>query len=163
MVFPSIANPDFLAVAPDALITETITRGRPGRRMQAWTESSTGLRAADAAAIVGYLRTLAGAAAPQDPRPPRWVHGDAALGGRIFAASCSGCHGPNGEGGDGPALNNPVLLRFATDTYLTETIARGRRGTAMAAFLEPSTVHRTLSREEIESVVTFIRIWGGKS
>ena len=50
MVFPSVANPDFLAVAPDALIAETIVRGRPGRRMQAWTERATGLTSADVAA-----------------------------------------------------------------------------------------------------------------
>jgi mono/diheme cytochrome c family protein len=160
MVFPSVANPDFLALASDALITETIVRGRPGRRMQAWTEQGTGLRPSDVAAIVGYLRSAAGTPAPVDARPARWVRGDAALGGRIYAASCAGCHGPNGEGGDGPALNNPVLQQFATDTYLTETIANGRRGTAMAPFLEPSPVRPTLSREDIEAVVTFIRSWG---
>jgi len=104
----------------------------------------------------------AGVPAPVDTRPPRWVRGDAALGERIYAASCAGCHGAKGEGGDGPALNNPVLQQLATDTYLTETVARGRRGTAMGGFLEPSTVRRTLAREEIEAVVTFIRSWGGR-
>lgn len=161
MVFPSVANLDFLAIAPDSLIVETVLRGRPGRRMQAWN-AATGLMPADVTAIVGYLRSRAGVAVPVDARPPRWVRGDADLGARIYAASCAGCHGPNGEGGDGPALNNPVLQQFATDTFLTETIARGRRGTPMAAFLEPSTVRRTLSRDEIEAVATFIRTWGGR-
>ena len=162
MVFPSIANPDFLAIAPDALITETIVRGRPGRRMQAWSAETTGLTPADVTTIVTYMRNRAGVPAPVDTRPPRWVRGDAALGERIYAASCAGCHGAKGEGGDGPALNNPVLQQLATDTYLTETVARGRRGTAMGGFLEPSTVRRTLAREEIEAVVTFIRSWGGR-
>jgi mono/diheme cytochrome c family protein len=162
MSFPSVTNPDFLAVAPDALIVESILRGRSGRRMRAWGDGSTGLKADDAKAILGYLRTEAGVAAPVDGRSARWVRGDEALGGRLFAASCSGCHGANGEGKDGPALNNPVLQQFATDSYLVETIARGRRGTAMASFLEPSSVRRTLSRPEIEAIVTFIRSWGGK-
>lgn len=161
--FPSIANPDFLAVAPDALIAETILRGRPGRRMRAWGDGTTGLQPSDVPALVAHLRDLAGVPAPVDPRPPRWVRGDAALGGRLFAAACSGCHGQAGEGGEGPALNNPVLQQFATDTYFVETVSRGRRGTAMPAFLEPSTVHRTLTRAEIEAVVTFIRSWGGTS
>lgn len=160
MVFPSVANPDFLRIAPDALLTETIVRGRPGRRMQAWTEQGTGLTSPDVAAIVGYLRSTAGTPAPVDARPARWVRGDAALGGRLYAASCAGCHGTKGEGGDGPALNNPVLHQFATDTFLTETIANGRRGTAMASFLEPSPVRPTFTREDIEAVVTFIRSWG---
>jgi mono/diheme cytochrome c family protein len=161
--FPSIANPDFLAVAPDALITETILRGRPGRRMRPWGDGTTGLQPRDVPALVAHLRELAGTPAPVDPRAPRWVRGDAALGARLFAAACSGCHGPAGEGGDGPALNNPVLLQFATDTYFVDTIGRGRGGTGMPAFLEPSTVHRTLSRTEIEAIVTFIRSWGGTS
>ena len=159
MAFPSVANPDFLGVAPDRLIVETILRGRPGRRMRAWGDGTTGLNAVDAQAILGHLRTLAGVASPADTRPARWASGDLALGERLFAASCSGCHGAKGEGGDGPALNNPVLQQFATDTYLVETISRGRRGTAMAPFLEPSPVRRTLSPMDIESVVTFIRSW----
>jgi cytochrome c oxidase cbb3-type subunit 3 len=158
--FPSVANPDFLAVAPDALVTETIIRGRPGTRMPAWVDGSTGLTAADVPVLVSHLRALAGVAPPVDARPPRWVAGDAAAGGRLFASTCAGCHGAKGEGADAPALNNPVLQQFATDTYFVETITRGRRGTAMAAFAEPAPVRPTLSPTEIESLVTFIRTWG---
>jgi mono/diheme cytochrome c family protein len=161
MTFPAVANADFLSVAPDSLIVETILRGRPGRRMQAWDERSTGLTSDDVRAIVEHLRTRAGIAPPKDTRPPGWVRGDVALGERIYAASCSGCHGARGEGGEGPALNNPVLQQFATDSYLVETVTRGRRGTAMAGFLEPSSVRRALSSSEIEAVVTFIRTWEG--
>jgi mono/diheme cytochrome c family protein len=161
MVFPSVANPDFLSVAPDALVLETILRGRPGRRMRTWGDGTTGLTAADASALLAYLRATSTTVAPADARPPRWVAGDAARGERLFAATCAGCHGPKGEGGDGPALNNPVLQQFATDTYFVETISRGRRGTPMAAFAEPSPVRPTLSREDVEAVVTYIRSWGG--
>jgi mono/diheme cytochrome c family protein len=157
--FPSIANPDFLAIAPDALILETILRGRPGRRMRAWGDGSTGLGAGDAAAIVVHLRERARVPAPEDGRPARWARGDPALGERLFGASCSGCHGTRGEGGEGPALNNPVLQQFTTDTYLAQTIARGRRGTAMRGFSEPSPVSRTLSAGEIEAIVSFLRSW----
>ena len=131
--------------------------------MRAWGDPSTGLNAADATVIVSYLRSASGIAAFVDRRPVRWVNGDRSNGQRLYAAACSGCHGPNGEGGDGPALNNPVLQQFATDTYLVETIARGRRGTLMKSFVEPSTVHRTFSRPEIEDIVTFVRSWGGRS
>jgi mono/diheme cytochrome c family protein len=158
--FPSVANPDFLAVAPDALVRETILRGRPGRRMRAWGDGTTGLRADDVPALVSHIRELAGVPPPVDARPARWVQGDVAEGRRLFAASCAGCHGGKGEGLEGPALNNAVLQQFATDTYFVETITRGRRGTAMLGFAEPTPARRTLSRPEIESVVAFLRTWG---
>ncbi|MCC7124589.1 MAG: c-type cytochrome [Acidobacteria bacterium] len=160
--FPSVANPDFLAVAPDALIAETIRRGRPGRRMRAWSDASIGLRESDVPQLVAHLRTMAGTPAPADPRPARWVAGNVETGRRLFERTCSGCHGAEGQGVDAPALNNAVLLAAGTDTYFTETIARGRRGTAMVGFAEPSPTHPTLTRAEIESIVTFIRTWGGQ-
>ena len=160
MAFPSVANPDFLAVAPDALIAETILRGRPGRRMRAWGDGTTGLGPDDVPALVSHIRNLAGVPAPVDPRPPRWVAGSIAEGERLFAAACAGCHGAKGEGLEGPALNNPVLQQFATDTYLVETISRGRRGTAMLGFREPTPARRMLAPSEIESVVSFLRTWG---
>lgn len=158
--FPSVANPDFLAVAPDALIAETILRGRPGRRMRAWGDGTTGIRAEDVPALVSHIRALANVPAPVDNRPARWVEGDAAEGQRLFAAACAGCHGAKGEGLEGPALNNAVLQQYATDSYLVETISRGRRGTAMLGFVEPTPARRTLSPGEIETVVSFLRTWG---
>jgi mono/diheme cytochrome c family protein len=160
--FPSIANPDFLSVAPDALIAETIARGRPGRRMRAWTDGTTGVRPDDIPLLVSHLRALGNTAAPVDSKPPRWVSGSVAVGERVFAATCSGCHGATGGGGEGPALNNPVLQQFATDTYFVQTITRGRRGTAMPAFAEPHPTRPTLAPAEVESVVSFIRTWGVK-
>jgi cytochrome c oxidase cbb3-type subunit 3 len=160
--FPSVANPDFLAVAPDALIAETILRGRPGRRMRAWGDGTTGLRPEDVPALVSHLRSLANTPPPEDPRPARWANGDRGEGQRLFASACAGCHGAHGEGGEGPALNNTVLQQFATDTYFVETISRGRRGTAMSSFAAPHPSRRTLEAREIESIVSFIRTWGVK-
>jgi hypothetical protein len=52
-----------------------------------------------------------------------------------------------------------VLLDIATDTYLFQTIAGGRRGTSMPGFSSATSVSPALSALEIESVVTFIRTW----
>jgi mono/diheme cytochrome c family protein len=131
--------------------------------MRAWGDGSTGFGPADVAGLVAYVRQLGGVEAVADTRPRRWVAGDPALGARLFDSTCSGCHGVKGEGVEGPALNNPTLLEHATDAYFVETIKRGRRGTAMNGFAQPSPVHRTLSDQEIEAIVTFIRTWGGPS
>ena len=158
--FPAIANPDFLTLASDEFLKATVEHGRPGRRMPAWGELAGGLRPAEIATVVAYVRQIGGGvAAEPDPREPRWANGDRTTGARLFAASCAGCHGANGEGLEGPALANPVLLANATDTYLAETIRRGRRGTAMPSFTAPSPVYRTLDADDIESIVTHIRGW----
>jgi mono/diheme cytochrome c family protein len=161
--FPSIANPDFAGLATDEFMTRTVEQGRPGRRMPGWKKEG-GLKDEEIRAVVAHVRKLAGVAAAADAKPARWAAGDRAHGRRVFASSCSGCHGANGQGGQGPALNNKALLEAATDTYLVETIGRGRNGTAMAGFLEASPVRPALTRADIEAVVAFLRSMpGGKS
>lgn len=161
--FPSITNPDFLAIAPDQLLEHTVQHGRPGRRMPGW-QKADGLRPVEIKAVVEHVRRLGEVSQEVDPRPARWVSAEAGHGRRVFESVCAGCHGLKGKGGEGPALNNKVLLEAATDTYLVETISRGRRGTAMAAFLEPSPVRPALTKADIESVVAYLRsLEGGKS
>lgn len=159
VAFPAIASPDFLELASDEFLAETIRRGRPGRRMPAWGDPASGLRAEEIASVVRHLRTRSGVAPKRETAAPRFVSADVESGRRLFASACSGCHGRNGEGGEGPALNNKVLLETATDTFLIETIGKGRRGTAMQGFLTPSTVRPALSPGEIEAIVAFIRSW----
>ena len=160
--FPSITNPDFLAIAPEALLAQTVEHGRPGRRMPGWLKSDA-LRPEEVKAVVAHVRGLGGVTAEADSKPARWVAGDRNHGKRLFESTCTGCHGAEGKGGEGPALHNKVLLGAATDTYLVETVSRGRRGTAMAAFLEPSPVRPALTKSDIESVVAYLRsLEGGK-
>lgn len=160
--FPAVANADFLALASDEFLTAAITRGRPGRRMPAWGVGEGGLRPTEIATLVSWLRESTGVQPESDPRPHRWVSGDLVEGERLYRAACSGCHGPAGEGAEGPALANPVFLSTAPDTFLVETIARGRRGTTMEGFARPSTTRRALASDEIHSIVAFIRTWEAK-
>ncbi len=158
--FPAAGNPDFLGVATDEFISETIRQGRPGRRMPAWGDAGSGLRPEEIGALVAHLRRMGDTPAPQpDKRPTRWVQGDVTEGARLFSAYCTGCHGEKGQGLEGPALRNKVLLSTATDAYLFETASRGRSGTSMSGFSEPSTVHPALTPADIESIVSFIRTW----
>jgi cytochrome c oxidase cbb3-type subunit 3 len=161
--YPSIGNPDFLQLASDEFITQTVTHGRPGRPMLAWGSREGGLKPDEISALVGHLRSMAGnVQTTPDPLPRRWVKGDAFAGGQLFSSNCAGCHGRNGEGGEGPALNNKVLLGAASDRFLVETIKRGRRGTAMAGFIQPTPVRAALADPEIEAIVAFIRSWEGR-
>lgn len=162
--FPAVANRDFLAVASDSFMAATIQKGRVGRRMAAWGPGGGGLQNTDIDKLVGHLRHLGGGvAAEADTKPPHWVRGDTGRGRALFASACASCHGAAGEGGEGPALANPNLLETATDTYLFETVRRGRSGTSMLGFEKGSTTQRALSPGEMEDIVTFIRTWGRKS
>jgi cytochrome c oxidase cbb3-type subunit 3 len=156
--FPAIANPDLLSRVSDQFLVETITRGRPGRRMPAWGELTGGLTPDEIRKVVAYLRSLGPSYQP-DGKLARWVKGNPEQGKRLFASACSGCHGASGKGAEGPALNNAVLLASATDSYFVQTIGLGRRGTAMQGFLEPHPARLTLSQAEIEDIVAFLRNW----
>jgi cytochrome c oxidase cbb3-type subunit 3 len=160
--FPAIGNPDFLAVASYRFLIETITHGRPGRRMPAWGEGEGGLRPTEIATVAAFVRSLApDVPAPLDTEPRRTVEADPAAGARLYAGACASCHGARGEGKEGPALANPRFLVSATDRYLTETIHRGRRGTSMPAFGSSSPQHRVLDDAEIAAIVSFVRTWEG--
>jgi len=158
--FPAIANPDFLLLASNDFIEATIRRGRIGRRMPAWEESSGGLRSEEITTLVSWLRQFAGGVQPEsDARPRRWVDADVETGSRLYARHCAACHGDTGGGGEGTALRDPVLQQYASDSYFVETVRRGRTGTSMPAFGRASVARSMLSNPEIESIVAFIRTW----
>jgi cbb3-type cytochrome c oxidase subunit III len=160
---PSITNPDFLELASDDFLISTIQKGRPGRPMLAWGERENGFTVDELKSLVVHIRALGGNVQYKpDTMPQIWAKGDANTGARLFESNCAGCHGKTGEGLEGPALNNKVFLSSVTDTFLVETISRGRRGTIMQGFANGSSVRRTLTREEIEAVVVYLRSLGTK-
>jgi cbb3-type cytochrome c oxidase subunit III len=155
--FPSIANPDVLRLASDDFLATTVKNGRPGRRMPGWLKPD-GLREEEIRAVVAHLRTLGGPSEPTGrPEPPPQAGGLPQDGKLIFERTCSGCHGQEGKGGEGPALNNKVLLESATDTFLAGTIRNGRRGTPMQPFSQPSPVRPVLTESDIADVVAYLR------
>jgi mono/diheme cytochrome c family protein len=161
--FPAISSLDFLTLVSDNFLLETVTQGRPGRKMPAWGKKEGGLQPAEISKTVAYLRALGGGEFRPDTKPPRWVSGDRTGGKNLFASACASCHGNNGQGGEGPALNNQILLAHATDTFLVETIGQGRQGTSMEGFLTPSPARMALAPSEIENIVAYIRSWEGGS
>lgn len=79
---------------------------------------------------------------------------DAAAAGKVlFESQCSRCHGVNGTGGVGPALNRPVLRRATTDDAMVQIILGGIPGTAMVSFWN-------LSENDAREVTAYIRSLG---
>ncbi len=159
-VGPAILNRDFLDAASDEFIRHSIARGRQQTAMRSWSREFQGieqLREQDIRDIVAYIRS-------QQHAPPPAVftnisQGTPSNGKTLFEGMCAGCHGKNGEGKHGPALNNQEFLSAATDGFLKATIALGRTGTAMRSWAKGAQGYGELSAEQINDIVSYIRSW----
>jgi mono/diheme cytochrome c family protein len=80
-----------------------------------------------------------------------------AQGESIFALNCSACHGANGEGGVGPALNSRQFMQSATTEQMMGLVAVGVPGTQMSAYSQD--FGGPLTDEQIKAVATFVRSW----
>lgn len=127
---PSLSNPDTLAVASDEYLRSIIEHGRSGTKMVAWGDPrGGGLHPDELDRIVHYIRSWQ----PHAPtrREIRMAKGDVERGGESYARNCAACHGEDGEGGIGTALNSVSFLAIASDDFLSQSIAEGRPNTAM--------------------------------
>jgi mono/diheme cytochrome c family protein len=75
----------------------------------------------------------------------------------IYTEQCANCHGAQGEGGVGTALNNKTLLKNTFDDVLFSVVRSGVPSTQMPAWSVD--FGGPLTDEDIRSVVAFIRAW----
>ncbi len=75
----------------------------------------------------------------------------------LYVSQCANCHGEQGRGSDGPALNSKQLLSSASDDLLFSLIRTGVPGTAMPAWSQ--SFGGPLTDEEIRQTVAFVRSW----
>ena len=84
---------------------------------------------------IGLLLLVAAGASAQTTEVPKdnpfTSAGDVQRGGRLFAANCSPCHGPKGNGGRGANLARPKLPRASDDRALFLIIRDGIPNTEM--------------------------------
>ena len=157
---PAIINRDFLEVADDRFLFETIAGGRAHTAMFGWSTdvyNQEQLNRPDIANIVAYMRS-------SSLKPLTYVYqgsnpGRSTEGAIIFNERCSGCHGSAGEGIKAPALNNQEFLSAASNGYLMATVTLGRKGTAMPSWGYGGKEHPALTAEERQDVVSYIRSW----
>jgi len=76
-------------------------------------------------------------------------------GAKLFAASCAGCHGLDGRGGErAPNIAQTHEVQRLGDAQLMHVIAEGVPGTGMPAF-------HSLRTSEIKAIVAYLRILQG--
>lgn len=157
---PRIINKDFLDLAPDDFLYNTISSGREHTAMFGWSKdvyNAERLNIEDIGNIISFMREEA-------DKMPEYIFagsnpGDKLRGRSLFLEHCGSCHGKNGEGPKAPALNNQELLNAATNGYLTATITLGRKGTAMPEWGRETEDHIILTGKERQDIVAWIRSW----
>ncbi len=81
----------------------------------------------------------------------------ARTGEQLWSLNCSSCHGLNGEGGIGPALNSQQFQESASDGQIEQLIAVGVPGSQMSAY--SLDYAGPLTSEQIRALRVFIRSW----
>lgn len=154
---PSIRNRDFLAIASDEFIRQTVLHGRRGTSMVAQRH----LTQSNVTDIIAYLRSME-IANPVEITvdPAKTFHGDAQAGERKYAQFCASCHGANGEGysagGSGPGIGLPSFLDAVSDDYIFQTVKHGRIGTAMMPFMGAKGL-ANLSESDVHDIIAHLR------
>lgn len=75
----------------------------------------------------------------------------------LYAENCASCHGENGQGANGPALNSRELLGLISDEALFSLTRTGVPGTGMPAWGQA--FGGPITDEQVEQLVVYIRAW----
>jgi mono/diheme cytochrome c family protein len=152
-----LRNRVLLGSASDAMLRQWIAYGKPGTPMLGFLKGEQGpveLSSSQIDDIVAYLRSL-----ELEPSMAKNPNGRPELGEQWYANACASCHGDRGEGGSGPSLSNPRFLEAVSDGFLLATLALGRDGTEMRPVKKGAQSILSLSSDQVNDVVTFIRSW----
>ena len=87
----------------------------------------------------------------------RQMQAATAAGGVLFSEYCVMCHGQQGEGVDGPALNDSTFLASTADQTIFSLIASGVPGTEMPAWSQEH--GGPFTDEQVRQLVAFVRAW----
>jgi cytochrome c oxidase cbb3-type subunit 3 len=75
----------------------------------------------------------------------------------LFGTYCQECHGKDGEGNDGPPLNDKHFLKDTNDPTIFSVISSGVPGSEMPAWNQA--LGGPLTDQQVSQLVAFIRNW----
>lgn len=135
-------------------ITRIITFGNTGTLMAGWSNILVPEEIAALAALVQRWDEIPLGIIPAPDVPIPVTEESLALGSQLFAANCSRCHGPEGQGTPrAPSLNVQSFYVDKSDQAIQQIITLGIPGTAMPTWGD------RMSEAEIQAIVGFIRQW----
>jgi mono/diheme cytochrome c family protein len=161
---------DWPSIRPDLRVKDTIINGGPGNLMPAWSQDNGGpLDDEEIDALVCYIlswqtggpRVIYPTPTPAfrlSLTPPPGVTGDPNNGALLYTSNCAVCHGLEGEGRIGAALDK-VWSSIRPDLRVRSVIETGVEDSAMPAW---SQAHGgPLTGQEIDDITAFILTWSG--
>jgi len=152
-IAPALNNPLVREKTADD-ITRVITYGNTGTLMAGWNNTLTTDEINTLTSLVERWEEVPLGTIPAPDVPIPTTEESIALGGQLFVANCSRCHGPEGQGTPrAPSLNVKSFLTDTSDQAIQQIVTLGVPGTAM-----PSWGDR-MTDAEIQAIVGFIRQW----
>jgi mono/diheme cytochrome c family protein len=157
----ALADPVYLAIADDAVLTAAIRGGVAGSLMPAFGQTAGGLLTdAQVTALVRGMRSrwaradaLHGATAPPYAAPGP---GDAVRGAQAFQTFCAACHGQGGRGGPkASAITDVSYLSLISNQGLRTTVIVGRPELG-APDWRGNVPGRPMTPAEVSDVVTWL-------
>ena len=144
LIGPVLGSPELLALSDPKWLYETLSHGRPGSAMPAWSFFT----AREMADIIAYFQRLASGARVEEvlgatARQP-------ARGRSLYRRQCLACHGDAGRGGWGPTLDSPELHALADDRFFATTLIHGRRTSGMPTFAH-------LTERDLADILGYVR------
>lgn len=152
-IAPALNDP-LVGEKPAEDLTRTITFGSAGTLMAGWKNVLTPEEITALVSLVQRWDEIPAGTIPAPEVPIATTAESLALGGDLYAANCSRCHGPEGQGTQrAPSLNVKSLLTETSDQALQQIVTNGVPGTAMPAW------GTRMTEAEIQAIIGFIRQW----
>lgn len=152
-IAPALNDEDTRAKTADEL-TRTLTLGNTGTLMAGWSNTLTPEEISALITLIQRWQEVPLGTIPAPNVPIPTTEESIALGSQLYAANCSRCHGPEGQGTPrAPSLNVQSFFVDRTDQAIQQIITSGVPGTAMPTWGD------RMTEAEIQAIVGFIRQW----
>jgi mono/diheme cytochrome c family protein len=152
-IAPALNDPEVRA-KDIAEVERTIVYGNAGTLMAGWNNALTPEEINAMLTLIQRWGEVSLGAIPAPDVPVPTTEESIALGGELYSANCSRCHGPDGQGTPrAPSLNVKSFLVDTTDQAIQQIVTLGVPGTAMPAWGD------RMTDAEIQAIVGFLRQW----
>jgi len=152
-IAPALNDEDSRAKPVEELV-RTLTHGNAGTLMAGWSSALTAEEINALATLVKRWNEIPLGTIPAPNVPIPVTEESLALGSQLYAANCSRCHGPEGQGTPrAPSLNVKGFLTSTNDQAIQQIVTSGVPGTAMPTWGD------RMTEAQIQAIVGFIRQW----